>query len=521
MAKFLSAATKYFDMGFNILPLKGYRKNPSLPQWQEYQTRRVTKEEIQAWFSDTEVTGIILVCGKISAVTVVDDDSYHATDKTPISSPWEVSTASGGRHVYFGYTEVSNQHVKTDKHVFEIHNDGVMVVLPPSEVRNKSGEIAKYSWSKASIKDKMFLPKLDITLLPQAEAKPSKNLLELVKAPLGTQHYNLRDIIHHELSRHDPETWDLVVYPNIRRLAQEFVPPHPPERVEKLLADCSTWQLQQRAVSKAPQSLSAIAKLRLENRKLERIAPSTGFRRLDQILKGFVPGHLYTITGHTNIGKTSISANFAHKVATQGKKVLYFALEPADTIIEYIVSVRDQKPFVEITDDDLFKPIPNIDIFTKQQIENLAALLKTIRTLDRYDLVIIDHLGYFIRGENNSVNQEQSNAIKALATLAREKQTAIMSIVHVNKGADDIPSMKDISGSAALYQDSTEVMIVIREVDEVASDKYQNVFSDRGRIIVTKTKAGKAGTAEVFFKPDSAYMYEEDDMRTIVQTHLF
>lgn len=256
-----------------------------------------------------------------------------------------------------------------------------------------------------------------------------------------------------------------------------------------------------------PQRIINVAKERIENRKLEANAPSTGYKMLDRLIKGFIPGHLYTVTGHTNVGKTSISANFAYNVASQGKRVLYFSLEPADMIVEYLVSVRDAKPFSEITDDDLLKPLPPIDIFNKDNISCLNDVIEAIKHNARYDLIIIDHLGYFTRGEKLSVNQEQSNAVKQLVQMAKKFKTAVMQIVHVNKSTQDVPTMANISGSAALYQDSTEVIIVIRNKDE-SSNEMQKKYLNSGYMLVEKTKCGPSGYIPIEFMPLSSFMVE-------------
>ena len=43
-----------------------------------------------------------------------------------------------------------------------------------------------------------------------------------------------------------------------------------------------------------PQNLDEIKKLRLVEKELEKEAPKTGYPALDDLVKGFIAGHLYT-----------------------------------------------------------------------------------------------------------------------------------------------------------------------------------------------------------------------------------
>lgn len=256
-----------------------------------------------------------------------------------------------------------------------------------------------------------------------------------------------------------------------------------------------------------PRSVGEVALERMSEKELELEAPGTGYPDLDAIIKGFIPGHLYTLTGNENVGKTSIACNFAVRVAKQGKKILYFALEPENTVVDYIASVRENKRFDELSSEDLMVDDGNIHIFGKEEVRTLQDLVTIVEhSTERYDLIIIDHIGYFITGQNNFV-QEQSGAIKKLAGLAKSKKIAVMMIAHLRKRMQGqkksyVPTSDDISGSGAFKQDSTEVMIVVRELMDAEADGMQ--YSDRGFLYVTKTKAGPNGSIMIQFSEQKA-----------------
>ena len=260
-----------------------------------------------------------------------------------------------------------------------------------------------------------------------------------------------------------------------------------------------------------PMTLADVKKKRLIDRAFEKDAPSTGFPSLDAIIKGFVANHVYTMTGDTNVGKTQACCNFAYNVAKQGKRVLYFSLEPDTTVIEYLASVWSRKRFDNVTEKDLDSP-PNIDIdiFTKEHVHSLDDMVNIVENSERYDLIIIDHFGYFTSIGNNKT-QIESNAMKTMASFSKRNKTAVLIVVHPRKTASSASkdrklSIQDISGSAAFSQDATDVLIIVRKKDE--DDPLKIKYINEGYIAVHKTKAGGNGAAAIKFIEGSALIME-------------
>ena len=271
--------------------------------------------------------------------------------------------------------------------------------------------------------------------------------------------------------------------------------------------DTTQWENEERnkKVLPKPRTITEVSVERKAEKELELVAPSTGYPDLDLIIKGFIPGHLYTLTGVENVGKTSLACNFAVRVGRQGKKVLYFALEPENTVIDYLASVRCDKKFGDLTQEETEFDDGTIHIYGKQEISKIEDLVETVKQSDRYDLIIIDHIGYFIHGEKDWI-QEQSNTIKLLVGLAKEKGCAVLLIAHLRKRAPGqkksyTPTNDDISGSGAFKQDSTEVMIVTRSLE---GSEDEVTYSDEGFLFVTKTKCGPNGRIKLIFSDRKA-----------------
>lgn len=260
-----------------------------------------------------------------------------------------------------------------------------------------------------------------------------------------------------------------------------------------------------------PENLDSIKQKRLAERELEKLAPKTGYPELDDIVKGFVPGHLYTLTGVENVGKTSVACNFAVRVAIHGRRVLYIALEPDNNVIEYLASVMWDKEFGELIPEDLDLAGLPIDVYGKEALSSVEQMIEAIESLDRYDMIIVDHIGYFITDEKNYL-QQQSNTIKKLVGLAKRKQTAVVIIAHLRKRQKSerknyIPNSNDISGSGAFQQDSTEVFILTRQPKTDEKDEVR--FANFGKFYVTKTKAGPNGSFGIQFQERKAIILSD------------
>lgn len=285
----------------------------------------------------------------------------------------------------------------------------------------------------------------------------------------------------------------------ILSLLQDPDEPMTPEQIIKAAED---------TLKKTPKPSTAkdIVPERLEEKELEKIAPKTGFIGLDDHIKGFIPGHLYLLSGETNVGKTSVACNFAYSVAMQKKRVLYMALEPDNTIVDFLASIATKKFFDDVEPAD-YDAIPEgIHIYKKNKVDTQEKMIKFIEDQERFDLIIIDHFGYFITSEYNS-NQEQSNKVKQLIGLAKSKKSAVMFIQHMNKGTPKgkrsaAVGKERIMGSSALYQDATEVLMVVR--DTADNDPFKLTYMSTGNILVMKTKSGHSGNVPIVYHSGGA-----------------
>lgn len=144
----LEEALRYLRYGWSIIPV-GPDKKPIIKEWEPYQHRQPTVEEMQGWFKTRNPAGIALVTGKQSGVYCIDLDRYKpefdeevALELIPdgIETP-TTRTARGGTHLLFAMPDTELRSRNDFAPCIDLKAEGGYVVLPPS--RNHDGV---YEW---------------------------------------------------------------------------------------------------------------------------------------------------------------------------------------------------------------------------------------------------------------------------------------------------------------------------------------------------------------------------------------
>lgn len=581
-------ALTYRRAGWNVIPLRHYEKSPAsanalMPTywekegrivevqpdnmegwnkkqgWKPLQNRLATDEEFTAMFAGSDITGIGAITGTVSDLYVLDEDSYKAGGKEVVrKSPLIAATPNGGKHYFFKHDQSVEQVGLRNQVFIEGKGDGGFVVLCPSMVIKKDGKKGSYRWvHQCKIADIPKISKADITFIPEEEQRRLTEggtipFAELMEVSEGNRHNSMRELMTKKLNITKPETWDGDVLHEIKMYNEGYQPPLKNAEMEKLWRDTKrfvlnnppNWLRKYLAGNKGqpiveepvpdkinkPRGLRELAQERIKERELEKEAASTGYVELDYLVKGFIPGHLYTLTGETNIGKTAMCANFAVNVARQGKNVLYIALEPDTMIMEYVASVMHKKRYDTLTPQDLVDAAEadgHIHVYGQKEIPSTEHLVKAIEEDNQYQLVIVDHIGYFVKDQRNTY-QDQANTIKKLALLAKQKRIPIILIAHINKEASkkNKPlTYNDISGSAAFKQDSTDVWLLERGDRNSGLPKGQQRgwadYTEEGFIKIAKSKSGKNGEVEVRFREGKALVEEPGESDSQDISHMF
>lgn len=524
----LETLLQYRSMGMPIFPMKVFydekeKKNQKRPvvKWQKYQTELPTVQEIEEWADKYSSWG--MATGELSRIVVVDVDTDKLEDAETVlgvslHSPMMVKTGTGGTHIYYKWDEELRNTVRIEDSPIDFRGDGGLVVIPPSK-----GDWGEYTWLRElSDLSKSLLPELP----PQIKALLTINQTK-VKVDIDRQggavfsdgERNAASVvaIRKLLGKMPQELWWTSGWYAFHHWCTTFCQPALDEFQIKATFD---WWVRVNAKGSTaqvqPKGTMEVALERIEERKIEAVAPTTGYYKLDTHIKGWIPGHLYVLTGETNAGKTACACNFAYRANKQNKKVTYFALEPDAGVIEYIAGIHHRKRWEDITDDDLKIDLPGLSVFTKETHPKLEDLLKTIEQMERQDLIIVDHIGYFTNNpdDRRGKTDQESDAVKRIVGAAKKKKTAIVIIAHPRKpigsNKKNKPlTMNEISGSAAFKQDATDILILHMEKDP--EDQHQLTNLPEGYILLPKVKTGRSGSVEIYFVPGSPIMLEKEE----------
>jgi replicative DNA helicase len=202
---------------------------------------------------------------------------------------------------------------------------------------------------------------------------------------------------------------------------------------------------------------------------------STGYKSLDIMTLGLVPGELTVVAGKTSYGKTTLAINIANQIALHGTPVLFVTLE----MTKKEITSRYMNINGGLTDN--YYKVAAVTVF---QIKNrlswksIAPLIYTAKDSMGVGLVVIDHLHYFTR-ELDKLSEDLGRITMELKTAAIEKDIPIMLISHVRRTNDEA-TIDDLRGSSYIGQDADIVLMVGRDKD-IPNKLFVQIQKNRNR----------------------------------------
>ncbi len=197
---------------------------------------------------------------------------------------------------------------------------------------------------------------------------------------------------------------------------------------------------------------------------------------LDRIIDGLNPGQLFSISGPTGHGKTTLAQTVTRGLAEQLAFSLWFSYE---------VNTEDfLDNFPGDYHEHIFMPLKLLD----NTIEWLEARIIEAKLKHDIRAVFIDHLHYLI---SMSPKQNASFAIgetvRALKQLALKHKIVMFLLSHMMKTkSDQEPCLGDIRDSSFVEQESDVVLYVWRlqsdkslTVLKIAKNRRRGIIDDR------------------------------------------
>ncbi|MGP1560986.1 MAG: replicative DNA helicase [Helicobacteraceae bacterium] len=277
------------------------------------------------------------------------------------------------------------------------------------------------------------------------------------------------------------------------------------------------------------------------NKELSRtkgvIGVPSGFRKFDEITRGFNNGDMIIVAARPSMGKTALVLNIADAVLRSGKGVAFFSLEmPASHLLLRMLSSRTSAPLQSLLIGDLseeqWQDLNNaIEDYSNSQLFidddsalNISKLRSKLRDLKakhpEVSVAIIDYIQLMSGNASKDRHLEVSEISRGIKMLARELDMPIIALSQLNRSLetrpDKRPMLADIRESGSIEQDADIIMFLYRddvykEREERQKEKqakelgkeYKSTFKARpeedAELIIAKHRNGPLATIDLVF----------------------
>jgi len=261
----------------------------------------------------------------------------------------------------------------------------------------------------------------------------------------------------------------------------------------------------------------------------------TGWHDVDDLLGGLRPNELTILTGETSSGKTTWAANLGYRLSQENHPVLIasFEMKPL-TILKKMVQMEKGKPFFDLSKKEIKEslqtisghPVYFIDVYGEIGLSELKDAIYYARRRFGIELVILDHLHFFLRYSGDHERQAIDQALRDIKSWAMDLSLHILLIVHPAKLTYDnsVVRLNDLKGSSGLKQIPDNVLSIWRKrgendlkspLNEIVLHilKVRDDSGDEGKVILIFDKRsqsykdsglGEASPAEGRVNPESS-----------------
>jgi replicative DNA helicase len=227
----------------------------------------------------------------------------------------------------------------------------------------------------------------------------------------------------------------------------------------------------------------------------------TGFRSVDDIFGGLMPGDLIIVAGRPSMGKTALAMNIAEEIATE-TPVAVFSMEMtrrkvAGRSLKYHESMVGRDAAM----DHLSSLKLYIDDSPALSIGYMRLRMRRIQRKHGLGLVVVDYL-QLMQAKAENRTQEVSAISRGLKALAKEFNVPVIAVAQLNRGAearaDNRPVLSDLRESGQIEQDADIIAFVYRDEYYKPETEWRGI----AEVIVRKNRDGAIGTAYLNFIPE-------------------
>lgn len=217
---------------------------------------------------------------------------------------------------------------------------------------------------------------------------------------------------------------------------------------------------------------------------------SLGYPLLDKVTGGLLPGELMVVGGDTGHGKSIFAMNVGYRVyKNSGKPILMVNLElTEDQARERFYSLSEEEDGSHDYDGIIVQKASAVSY------RDIDVLMKRAKEED-VCLVIIDHLHFFSRSQDNTTG-ELSRIMKHFKECAVANELPVMLLSHVTPKREygesgevtkvHKPGLHNLKGSSSIEQDADIVSFVFRNQTDTSKLEFY-VRKMRSRELITET----------------------------------
>ncbi len=262
----------------------------------------------------------------------------------------------------------------------------------------------------------------------------------------------------------------------------------------------------------------------LDERAQEQIAHyGTGFKFVDEFMKGIHRGQLTVLGARPRVGKSAMALQVARNVADEGYKVLFIPLEM--TVNENLQRILLNSQIVEPEEleNDTFdrESVGNYLDYLEENLKfceslnSLESIEKLIKAEKPY-LVVIDQLSQItIKGSHKDNREKYIVITRALKRIAMEQKVAILLLSQLNRVSTEKkkPTLESLHESDSTGQDADNVLLLYTKDDEEETDSLERETFLR----IAKQRNGISGKDIKLMYRGERFTFTPDERKTLAQ----
>lgn len=261
------------------------------------------------------------------------------------------------------------------------------------------------------------------------------------------------------------------------------------------------------------------------NKKVDYTGLNTGYKKLNELIGGFVASQVLVLAARPGIGKTSLALNLATLAAKNNdENIMIFSLEMSNQELYNRILAFESK--IEMykyrygqfsnqelkQKDEIREKVIKLNIFINdnsimkiRDIKNDCYRLE--REKGKIGLIIIDYLQLIEPGVKAESKYAQITQIsRELKQLAKDLNVCVLILSQLNRDVEGRknkkPQLSDLRDSGAIEQDADIVGLLY--VEEV--EKSDNV--DLIKLDIAKNRHGRTGEIPLYFHKPTNQFYE-------------